>query len=151
MKPIINRISRAAWTLGLLTILCLILVPSPLQAKGFGEQEVRAAVETWVRYVTADARPDAVVEQMEPYQVNGETVAYIAHLKDGGFCIGGADALLLPVYLYSPHGTYDAENPGLQYILWEIGARLEYIRQELAAKGPSGLQYQDELSERAAY
>jgi hypothetical protein len=151
MKQIINRISRATWALGLLLLLTMILAPSPLQANGFGEQEVRAAVETWVRYVTADARPDAVVERMEPYQVNGETVAYIAHLKDGGFCITGADALLLPVYFYSPRGTYDVTNPGLQYILWEIGARLEHIRQDLAAKGTTVQQYQDELSERAAY
>jgi len=151
MKQITPSISKAGWFLGLLLLLTMLLTPSPLQANGFGEQEVRAAVETWVRHVTADARPDAVVERMEPYQVNGETVAYIAHLKDGGFCITGADALLLPVYLYSPRGTYDAENPALQYILWEIGARLEYIRQDLATKGPSGLQYQDELSERAAY
>lgn len=151
MKQIINRISRATWALGLLLLLIMFLAPAPLQAKGFGEQEVRAAVETWVRHVTADARPDAVVERMEPYQVKGETVAYIAHLKDGGFCLTGADALLLPVYFYSPRGTYDAKNPDLQYILWEIGARLEHIRQDLAAKGPTVQQYQDELSERAAY
>jgi len=151
MKQITPSISKAGWFLGLLLLLTMLLTPSPLQANGFGEQEVRAAVETWVRYVTADARPDAVVEWMEPYRVNGETVAYIAHLKDGGFCITGADALLLPVYFYSPRGTYDAENPGLQYILWEIGARLEHIRQDLAAKGPTVQQYQDELSERAAY
>jgi hypothetical protein len=151
MKQITPSISKAGWFLGLLLLLTMLLTPSPLQANGFGEQEVRAAVETWVRYVTADARPDAVVERMEPYQVNGETVAYIAHLKDGGFCITGADALLLPVYFYSPRGTYDATNPGLQYILWEIGARLEHIRQDLAAKGPTVQQYQDELSERAAY
>jgi hypothetical protein len=87
------------------------LIPAPAQAGHIGEREVRSAVEIWVRYVTADARPDAVVERMEPYETDGEIVAYIAHLKGGGFCIAGADDLLLPVCLYSPDGTYDPGNP----------------------------------------
>ena len=61
------------------------------------EEEVRAAVQTWLRNVTADARPDAVVEKMEPHIVDGGTLAYIARLARGGFCIAGADELALPV------------------------------------------------------
>jgi hypothetical protein len=147
----INKFSKAGRFLGLLLILYLILTPTSLQAGGFGEQEVRAAVETWVRHVTADARPDAVIEKMEPYQVNGETVAYIAHLKDGGFVLCGADALVLPVYFYSPRGTYDPQNPDYQYILWEIGARLKNLREEIATRSPIAQQSQDELSKRALY
>jgi hypothetical protein len=151
MKQVINRISRTSQYLGLLLALCLILAPTSLQAGGLGEQEVRTAVETWVRYVTADARPDAVIERMEPHKVDGETVAYIAHLKGGGFCLCGADDLVLPVYLYSPQGTYDPENPNYQYILWEIGTRLKNLQKGLAERAPSMLQYQEALSERASF
>jgi hypothetical protein len=49
MERIPNKRSRVSWALGLLLILCLILVPTSIQARGLKEQEVRAAVETWVR------------------------------------------------------------------------------------------------------
>ncbi|MDZ7262044.1 MAG: C10 family peptidase [candidate division KSB1 bacterium] len=110
--------------LAFLLILGLIFIPVSFQAKELGEQEVRAAVETWVRYVTADARPDAMIEKMEPYFVKGKPVAYIAHLSGGGFCLCGADDRVLPVYFYNPSGTYDPKNPAYQFILWEIDTRL---------------------------
>ncbi|MBE9508274.1 MAG: C10 family peptidase [Chloroflexi bacterium] len=150
MRTIRNNMSKICWCLGLLLALCLALVPTA-KAGDIGEAEVRTAVETWVRYVTADARPDAVVERMEPYQVDGETVAYIAHLEGGGFCLCGADDLVLPVYFYSPRGTYDPENPNYQYILWEIGTRLEYLQKGLEERDPRVLQYRDALSERATF
>jgi hypothetical protein len=148
MNTIRHRILAAIWCLVLLLAVCL--APTPTKAGSIGETEVRAAVETWVRYVTADARPNAVVERMEPYQVGGETVAYIAHLKGGGFCLSGADPVVLPVYFYSPRGTYDPGNPDYQYILGEIGARVQAGRQALAeGKAPQSLRAT--YSDRAAY
>jgi PKD repeat protein len=151
MNAIRYRTPAAGVCLGLLLALGLLLLPRSAQAGRIEEAEVRAAVETWLRYATADARRDAVVERMEPYQVDGETVAYIAHLEGGGFCLGGADDLLLPVYFYSPRGTYDPENPNYQYVLWEIGARLKALRKGLA-EGDSELRpHREALSDRAGY
>lgn len=148
-----KKITIAFLLAGLLVALCLLaLTPTCVEAgSGIGEEEVRAAVQTWVRYVTADARPDAVIVRMEPYQMDGETVAYIAHLAGGGFCLCGADDLVLPVYFYSPCGTYDPDNPDYQYILWEIGTRLEYLRKGLEERDPRVLQHQEALSERATF
>lgn len=151
MNTLHHKIRVVSCCLGLLLAVGLVLVTMSAQAGHIGEREVRAAVETWVRYVTADARPDAVVERMEPYQVEGETVAYIVHLKGGGFCLAGADDLLLPVYLYSPYGTYDPNNPDYQYILEEIGARLKAVRKGLAERDPQLQAYQNALTERADY
>lgn len=152
MRTIRNNILRIGRYLGLLLALCLTLAPTSVEAGGgIGAWEVRAAVETWVRHVTADARPDAVIERMEPYKVKGETVAYIAHLEGGGFCLCGADVLVLPVYFYSPRGAYDPENPNYQYILWEIDTRLKYLRKGLEERAPRVLQYQGPLSEREAF
>jgi hypothetical protein len=113
--------------------------------------EVQHAVETWVRYVTADARPDAAVERMEPYRVNDEIVAYVAHLEGNGFCLCGANYLVLPVYFYSPDGTYDPQNPDYQYIFWEIDSRLQALRKALEEGDAELLSYQDALSSRAAF
>jgi hypothetical protein len=113
------------------------------------ERDVAAAVETWLQGVIADTRPDAAVEEMEPYVVDGETVAYIVHLVGGGFCLAGADDLVLPVYFYSPHGTYDPDSPGHAYILWEIGTRLTGLRQSLATGDPGLEPYREALAERA--
>jgi hypothetical protein len=148
-----KKITIAFLLAGLLLALCLLaLTPTCVEAGGgIGREQVRAAVQTWVRYVTADARPGAVVVRMESYQMDGETVAYIAHLAGGGFCLCGADDLVLPVYFYSPRGTYDPENPNYQYILWEIGTRLEYLQKGLEERDPRVLQYRDALSERATF
>jgi hypothetical protein len=151
MNKLRYRILAAGSCLVLLLALDLILAPTPARAGHIGEREVRTAVETWVRYVTADARPDAVVERMEPYQVDGETVAYIAHLKGGGFCLAGADDLLLPVYLYSPHGSCNPENRGYQYVLWEIGTRLKAVRKSLAERDIRRQPSPEALTQRAAY
>jgi hypothetical protein len=142
---------RTALYLGLLLALCLALVPTSIEAGLMAETDVRAAVETWVRYVTAEARPDAVVERLEPYQLDGQTVAYVAHLEGGGFCLCGADDLVLPVYFYSPRGTYDARDPNLQYILWEIGTRLQGLQKALTQQDPQAQPDQQALAERSAY
>jgi len=114
--------------------LCPILLPASVWAGGLSEQQVKAAVQTWVRYVTADARPDAVIDRMEPYRENGQTVAYIAYLDSGGFCLCGRDYLVAPVYLYSPEGVFDPENPGYQYILSEIASRTQVFAEEARLK-----------------
>ena len=107
---------------------CVSTAASNIEARPMRESEVRAAVETWVRNTTPEARPDAVVESMEPYAAGGEIVAYIAHLSGGGFCLCGLDEILLPVYLYSPHGTYNPENPGFQCVLSQMTERSLMVR-----------------------
>lgn len=130
-------------------IVKLIFLPIELSTKEIERQDVRTAVETWVRHITADARPDAVIERLEPYQVTGKTVAYIAHQSGGGFCLCGADELVLPVYFYSPYGKYDPQNPNYQYILWEIETRSKALQKLIAENDPKIQAYQASLSERS--
>lgn len=143
-----NASTRRA--LNCLSMLLLFLCTSLLQAREVNESAVQTAVETWVRYVTADARPNAVVERMEPHVIDGRVVAYIAYLMNGGFCLCGADDVVLPVYLYSPKGTYDPQNPNYQDILWEIGTRTEYMGRGVEKGDVNVLQFQSALSERAS-
>jgi hypothetical protein len=127
------------------------LMPVLLRGASLTPEAVQAGVETWVRHVTADARPDAVIEKIEPCTVNGQTFAYVAQLAGGGFCLCGADDRLLPVYLYTPWGKYEPSNPNNQYVLSEIRSRLTAFEQALQAKDPALQQYAAELSRRAAY
>lgn len=120
-----------------------------LGAADLDEGKVRIAAENWVRHVTADARPDATVEQMEPYQMDGTTVAYVVHLAGGGFCVAGADSLVLPVYLYSPTGNYDPQNPACRFVLNQIGIRLAALRSALAKNDPGLQVHEDALARRA--
>jgi len=151
MKNIINRRSKSYRTLGMHLVLCLILVPTILQARDLTEPEVRSAVETWVRYVTADARPDAVIEKMEPFTFEGKTVAYIAHLSGGGFCLCGASDLVLPVYFYTSHGTYDSYNPILGYFLSEIATRTERLAKGVRDNDPEIKPYAEALARRTEF
>jgi hypothetical protein len=151
MKRGKEEISRRLRSLALFLMVGLLLMPRSLEARVLGVQEVRAAVQTWVRRVTADARPEAVIVRMEPHRVNGETVAYIAHLLSGGFCLCGADDLVLPVYFYSPLGTYNPQNPDYQYVLWEIEARMKHLRGGFEKSAPEVIQYQEVLSKRASF
>lgn len=150
MNRIINKDPAAKQILVPVLLLCLILMPAFSQTEELTADQVRAAVQTWVRSVTADAQPDAIIEKLEPYQVERETVAYIAHLVNGGFCLCGPDDLVLPVYLYCPQGTYDSQIPDYQYILREIEMRLKNLRKGLEENDPNLLQYQVVLSERAS-
>src|SRR5262245_6467272 len=120
-------------------ILAAITLPT-FEARGsvLPEPDVRAAVETWVRSVTADARPDADVERMVPYVVGGETVAYVAELHGDGFCLAGADELMAPVTFYSPHGHYDPAHEGVRTILDEMARRLVEQRKQ-AKSTPTSL------------
>jgi hypothetical protein len=139
---------RRLWIYGFAV---LILWPGLLQAKALDEMKVKSAVQNWVRYVTADARPDAVIESMEPYAANGKVVAYIVHFTGDGFCLSGADDFLLPSYFYSPHGIFDSKNPDYQYILWEISARLGYLQKQLAEKSVVLQTYLKSLEDRALF
>lgn len=144
---------QALWTRltsALVALCCTVLIAVPLQADQVMEQDVVAAAETWLRHVIGDARPDAVIEYIEPHVFEGRTVGYIAHLVDGGYCLCGADDLVLPVYLYCPQGTYDPDNPSNRYILWEIGARLANLRTALGKNDPQMQRYEAALAERAA-
>lgn len=151
MKKKKNTLSKTNWCLLCILTFCLILIPGLMQAKELSEQQVRSAVETWVSHVTADARPDAVVEKMEPYLIDGAIMAYIAYLADSGFCLCGANDLVLPVYFYSPQGTYDPSIPDYQDILWEIAERVKYLQKGLEEKDPNLQPYQQALSDRASF
>ena len=150
MKNINTRIRGNRLLLCVAALMCLRLGAAPLYAEPLAEPQVAAAVETWLRGVITDARAEATVERMEPHVVAGETVAYIVHLAGGGFCLSGADELVLPVYFYSPQGTYDADNPNYQYILWEIETRLAGYRTSLDENDPELEPYREALVERAA-
>ena len=93
--------------------------------------DVRAAVEAWLRFENGRC----------PAGCTGRHHAALA--GEGGrrrptspicraavFCICGADSRVLPVYFYSPHGTFDADREDFTYILWEIDARRAYLEAE---------------------
>jgi hypothetical protein len=127
----------------------LLLISISVHAREFTGPEVRRAVETWVRHVTPGARPDAVVQTLEPFMIDGETSAYIAHLSGGGFCLCGADETVLPVYWYSPGGTYDPDISDFAYILGEIAALRDTLNM-MRSRGAGAFQrLQPVLRERA--
>jgi hypothetical protein len=126
---ILRQAGKSLW----LTVLALMLLPLPSQARQRTENEVRAAAQTWVRHVTADPRTNADIERMEPYFQDARLVGYIAHLKGGGFCLCGADDRLLPVYVYNPADAYDPANPSHRYVLAKMA---EYL--SLASGQPGG-------------
>ncbi|MBD3335883.1 MAG: hypothetical protein GF355_10240, partial [Candidatus Eisenbacteria bacterium] len=132
---------------GFCALLCL-LIPSASDAREMNIAEVRSAVETWVHEWTPDARPDAVVESLQPYLVGDEATAYIAHLSGGGFCLCGANSLVLPVYHYAPKGNYDPTNPGCQVILSQISERTAFLRRALAEGDPDILAQQERITAR---
>ncbi|MCU0640447.1 MAG: C10 family peptidase [Candidatus Krumholzibacteria bacterium] len=129
-KKLIAEIRRGHKSLPAACLVVLAaLAASDGEARRMSEPEVRAAAQTWARNTTPDARPDAVVESMEPYEVGGGITAYVARLSGGGFCLCGLDEILLPVYFYSPRGTFDPENPGLQCILSQMTERALMVRE----------------------
>ncbi len=128
MKSPAETVRRRAVFLAACLVICAAFAAPDLEARTMRESEVRAAVETWVRFAASDPRPDAVVETMEPYAADGEIVAYVARLAGGGFCLCGLDEILLPVYFYSPRGTYEPGNPGLQCILSQMAERARMVR-----------------------
>jgi hypothetical protein len=136
------------------TAFTLFLIGSaipPADAATINVDDVRSAVETWVRYETADARPNARVAAIQPWPASGAATAYIAHLEGGGFCICGADSRVLPVYFYSSRGAFDADREDFAYILWEIGARKTYLEDEGSRLTASSTLFDQSLSDREAY
>ncbi|RLB68610.1 MAG: hypothetical protein DRH04_06655 [Deltaproteobacteria bacterium] len=113
----------------ILSVLLIIVYPAgTADAEIRSSDDVKVAVETWLGGFSADAGPDVKVARLEPYILDGEIMAYIAYLSNGGFCLCGADDLVLPVYLYNPRATYDPDNPGCQYILHNLVERLKSLR-----------------------
>ncbi len=151
MSPETNGKSNLRRWFGGAHFVWALLVPTVASAEPISDIDVTSAVETWVRHVTADARPDAAVARLEPHVVDGQTTAYIAHLTGGGYCLCGADDLTLPVYLYRPEGTYDPTNPNYEYILSQITTRLHAVQEAKAQKSRELDQYEPELARRAAY
>ncbi|MFC1782032.1 C10 family peptidase [Planctomycetota bacterium] len=151
MKTITNKSLKRKWILRFFVFLLICFTPLSLRATELSEWQVRNAVETWLRNVITDYKPDAVVEEMESYIAEGKIVAYIAHLAGDGFCLCGRDDRLLPVYLYSPHGTYDSDNPNHQYVLWEIATRTKMIAEMEEEYNPILLQDQPVMLQRASY
>ena len=148
MNTMTTRALRPRAMMMLCGLWSVALTAVPLHADQIAERDVIAAVETWVRYATADARPDAVIEELEPHTVEGVTTAYIAHLSGGGYCICGADTDLLPVYLYNPVALYDPANPGCRVVLQQIDRRLDRLRQARAQQDPKLEDYQTLLERR---
>ncbi len=130
-------------------LLLPLLVVATTRAAELTPAEVSAAVTTWVRSVTADARPDAKIERLEPYERDGVVAAYIAHLAGGGYCLCGADDRLLPVYLYRAFGQFDPRNPEYQYILDNIATRRQRLVTAAATGDPELRLYADLLARRA--
>ena len=151
MGKIIHTILIRRLTFWLPLLGSLILLPVLAEAVELSEEQVRTAVQIWVRAVTAEARPDAVIERMEPHVVEGRTAAYIAHLQGGGYCLCGTDDLVLPVYFYSPRGTYDSRNPGCQAILGEIAVRTQAMTERSRERIHEIQDVQGALSQRALF
>ena len=128
----------------------LTIVTQVAPARELDSSNVRQAVEIWVRHVTADAKHDANIEQLEPWMVNQQTVAFIAHLTGEGFCLCGADDRVLPVYLYVPKGEFDPQSPSNLFVLDEIAKRTAAF-QDFEQRGVNDPNLSAELADRAGY
>ncbi|MBN1755279.1 C10 family peptidase, partial [bacterium] len=133
-------------------IICiLILSLSFAVAEKLPPQVIQAAVQTWVREVTADARPEAMVESMKPYVIAGDTVAYIAGLNDYGYCVTGVCDEMLPVYFYSPAGEFDFNDARYSQalgVIWE--ASLDFI-ESLSQAGEKSQKARETAASRREY
>lgn len=141
LRPIV----RAA-VVGLLLV---TVAPAAAWCARVTESQLRPAVTTFVRQVSAQPRADAFIADVEPYVEDGDTAAFIAHLADSGFCLCGADDRVLPVYFYSPSGKFDADNPELAYLLEEIAGRTRAIDQGMRSGDPDIMQEADVIDSRS--
>jgi peptidase C10-like protein len=82
---------------------------------------------------------------------DGAVTSYIGYVEGGGFCLCGADDLVLPVYFYSPDGTFERGNPDLEYVLEEIGKRAEEHRRLTSAGTFAGSETARALTDRARF
>jgi hypothetical protein len=113
---------------------------------------VKSAVQTWLHFETADANQELIIESIDPWYVDGVVTGYIAHIQGGGFCICGADTLVLPVYFYSPEGTFNPDSEDYRFIFWEINARKQYLESMLQQKNATPLlSTRTALTDREAY
>lgn len=127
----------------------LLLLANVVTASPMTEQQVTTAVETWLKFGLTENRPNASVVRLEPHPTDGRPSAFIAHLRDGGYCIAGADNVLLPVYFYFPVGEFDPDNPDLQNFLATLTARIQWV-EEGRSKGDNRLDpYERQLDDRA--
>jgi len=113
----------SGWSPGRALVVILfigLLIVTAAYAREMQVRDVKSATQTWVRNFTSNLRPAGIIVRMEPYRIDSRTLAYIAHLQDSGYCLCGADDMVLPVYAYFPHGSFDATNPELKYFLESI-------------------------------
>ncbi len=136
------------WILGCLILGLMFWVPVTLAAS-VSEQQVSRAVETWLQQGLVENRPDAAVTRLQPHVVDGRTIAYIASIAGGGYCICGADDVLLPVYFYAPEGEFDPEIPDLQTMLANLTARLQWVEEGRSKEDNRLNPYVRELDDRA--
>ena len=129
-------------------LLFVTIAPAAAWCARVTEGQLRPAVTTFVRHVTAEARADAFIVEVEAYVENGDTAAFVAHLADSGFCLCGADDRVLPVYFYSPSGKFDPDNPELAYLLEEIAGRTRAIDEGMRSGDPDIMQEADVIDNR---
>lgn len=133
-----------------LTVLVMALAWSTFAlAEPVSEDGVTRAVETWLRDGLTEGRPTARVVRLDPYPAEDRIAAYIATLAGGGYCIGGADDVLLPVYFFAPQGEFDPGNPDLAGLLESIAARLAWVEEGRATRDGRLEPFRDDLSDRA--
>jgi hypothetical protein len=132
-----------------LALLAFLAGSQAALAKPRSASEANAAVKTWLQTVLADGRPDAAVIRIDPYQHEGQTVAFIVHLAGEGFCLTGADDLSRPVVFYCPDSPYEPDNPGLQYLLEEIRDSYLAVREIINTGGAQLGAIQEELDRQA--
>jgi hypothetical protein len=97
-------------------------------AAAVSKSTATSVAETYARYGLAVSSPDVYAVGADPWVDNGDTIAYIVHMSNGGDCIAGADDRLLPVALYNPGDRIDTENPGFRSCLDEMAARLRWLK-----------------------
>lgn len=108
--------------------------------------EVLAAVLTWVAHYDDWEDGKIQITNLEPLTgPNGETVAWVAYFYHKGFCICGADDLLLPVYYFSPEGIYNNDDPFLQTLTDNIATELNTLKRD------TSLKVSTEIEQRALY
>ncbi|MDX2474523.1 MAG: C10 family peptidase [Candidatus Krumholzibacteria bacterium] len=126
-----------------------LLISQPAHARPKTADEAQAAVQTWLQKVLTEGPENFSVQSMEPYQYQGGTVAYIAHLWGGGYCLVGADDLSRPIIYYGLEGEYDPTNPGLRFFLENTGQSLLALRTAVNDRSLKLQPIQDKLQARA--
>ena len=125
------------------------LTSLPAHARPKTADEAQAAVQTWLQKVISEGPENSTIQSMEPYQYQGTTVAYIAQLWAGGYCLVGADDLSRPVIFYGLEGEFDPTNPGLQFFLENTGKSLLSLRAAVNDRSLKLQPIQDKLDARA--